>query len=250
MTNTTSLYPDILFHFTVRNALWGILKNTFSVSYSDEKIVGKRQSIDLSIPMVSFCDLRLSELKVHMEKYGDYGIGLTKEWANKQGLNPVFYVNRHSPFTLELIKDIKEQQKEIELVSNVIESNGTGCSSTGLLNTYQFMKNYEGDLVRRSGATTRNYRFADEREWRYVLPQGKNLLMHDTPSLKRNLNKLVDNCTLGFEPEDIKYLIVKTDKEIEPLIHHLENVKNRFDKKTRMRLASRILTAEQINRDV
>jgi len=82
-----SLYPDILFHFTTKAGLFGILENTFSISYAREKIIGNRKSAQFAVPMVSFCDLRLSQLKDHMDKYGNFGIGLTKEWANRNGLN-------------------------------------------------------------------------------------------------------------------------------------------------------------------
>lgn len=77
----SSLYPDILFHFTSRDGLYGILENSFKISYARERIVGKSKSTEFAVPMVSFCDLRLSELKDHMSKYGSYGIGLSKSWA-------------------------------------------------------------------------------------------------------------------------------------------------------------------------
>ncbi|MED5431119.1 MAG: hypothetical protein VX920_02160, partial [Pseudomonadota bacterium] len=67
---------------------------------------------------------------------------------------------------------------------------------------------------------------------------------------KKQFNQLVSHIKLSFQPEDIKYLIIESDDEIIDLIHHLENVKGRFDDQTRRRLASRILTAEQINSDI
>ena len=81
MSNNNSLHPEILFHFTSKDALYGILKETFKVYYSLERISGKSKPLEFGVPMVSFCDLKLSELKTHIENYGKYGIGLTKEWA-------------------------------------------------------------------------------------------------------------------------------------------------------------------------
>lgn len=98
-TINTSLYPDILFHFTSKDGLFKIIEETFKVSYARERIEGISSEKEFAVPMISFCDLKLSELKVHMSNYGKYGIGLTKEWANKNGLNPVMYVNRHCQFT-------------------------------------------------------------------------------------------------------------------------------------------------------
>lgn len=44
--------------------------------------------------MVSFCDLRLSELAEHICTYGCYGIGMSKKWAVDNMLNPVSYWSR------------------------------------------------------------------------------------------------------------------------------------------------------------
>ena len=89
MKKRESLYPDILFHFTNKEGLFGLLESTFKVSYAREKIIGKNSTREIGVPMVSFCDLKLSELKSHMNDYGVYGIGLTKEWALKNSLNPM-----------------------------------------------------------------------------------------------------------------------------------------------------------------
>lgn len=256
MTNNQSLYPDILFHFTSRDGLYGILENTFSVSYAREKIIGAKKATEFSVPMVSFCDLKLSELKVHMGKYGSYGIGLTKEWANRNGLNPVLYVNKHSPFTGDFIKAVEGIYKQLNLITGISEQNTALKNYMNILNAYRYMKNYEGDLKRRNGKTTKNYRFADEREWRYVpslsaidlpfVPIDKI----STPEQKAKYDQMISNLKLNFQPDDIKYLIIESDNEITELIRHLERVKGRFDEKTRRRLASRILTSEQIKNDV
>lgn len=247
-----SLYPNILFHFTTRDGLYAILKDTFKVSYAGERIVGNRKSTSFAVPMVSFCDLRLSELKDHMNKYGNYGIGLSKDWANKKGLNPVFYVNKHCPFTRNFITAVERLYKQLE---NIQDPN-LEAAYMDILNTYRYIKNYEGDLKRRSEKTTRNYRFADEREWRYVPPLDAtdfSFLPIDrlsTKEKKAEANMRIAHLKLEFEPEDIKYLIIESDDERLNLIDHLSTVKGRFDEGTRRRLASRILTSDQIKTDV
>lgn len=218
MSSNTSLYPDILFHFTNgRTNLFDILDSHFKVSYAREKVEGSETKREFAVPMVSFCDLKLSELKTHMGKYGNFGIGLTKEWANRNGLNPVMYI-----------------------------------------------KNYEGTLTR-EGETTEKFRFADEREWRYVPPiteQGippfvakSNI---DSPTKKSKYNNLAQDIRLKFEPNDIKYLIVESDSDINHLISHLKveklkkdaDLNKHYDSEILDRLSSRILTAEQIYRDM
>lgn len=252
----SSLHPDILFHFTSRDSLFNILEHTFTISYARERIVGNRRSTGFAVPMVSFCDLRLSELKDHMSSYGSYGIGLSKIWANNEGLNPVFYVNKHCSFASDLITAVENLHKQLSAISDAEAYQSAAETYMDILNIYRYVKNYEGDLIRKSGTTTRDYRFADEREWRYVPPLNATpfpfvgLEKISTSAEKMALNRQIAHLRLAFEPEDIRYLIVERDEERLDLIHHLEAVKWRFDEGTRRRLASRILTADQINNDV
>ena len=256
MADNQSLYPGILFHFTTMEGLYGILEDTFSVSYAREKIVGVRKSTQFAVPMVSFCDLKLSELKAHMDKYGPYGIGLTKKWANKNGLNPVFYVNKHSPFTGNFIKAVEGLFKQVDSVKKFSEGDAAAINYMNTMNAYRYMKNYEGELKRRSRKTNKNYRFADEREWRYVPLLGETDFAFvpvdriSTREKKETCNQMISHLKLAFQPDDIKYLIIESDDEIAKLIHHLQQVKGRFNERTRQRLASRILTSEQIRNDV
>lgn len=191
-----------------------------------------------------------------MDKYWNYGIGLTKDWANKNGLNPVFYVNKHSPFTGDFIKAVEGLYAQLDSITKFSEQNVAEMNYMNILNTYRYIKNYEGDLKRRNGKITKNYRFADEREWRYVPPLSANdfpfvsIDKISTPEQKAKCNQMFSHLKLAFQPDDIKYLIIESDDEITGLISLLEQVKGRFNEKTRRRLASRILTSEQIRNDV
>lgn len=42
--------------------------------------------------VVCFCDIPLSGLGIHMEKYGGFGIAFRKRWLVGRGANPVFYL--------------------------------------------------------------------------------------------------------------------------------------------------------------
>lgn len=65
-----------------------ILMGSFSISYCKETFVlDNARPYILGIPMVSFCDIPLSQILDHVKKYGNYGIGLSKEWAKSKGLN-------------------------------------------------------------------------------------------------------------------------------------------------------------------
>ena len=125
-----------------------------------------------------------------------------------------------------------------------------------IVDTYRYIKNYQGNLTR-DGKTTHDFRFADEREWRYVPPLKTPDILPFIPitriktkKQKEEHNQQVSHLRLHFQPEDIKYLIVDNEDDIVDLINHLRKVKNRFSQHDIDRLLSRILTAEQIHNDV
>ena len=249
-----ALYPDILFHFTTKESLEAILRDTFKVSYARERIHGGRKRKEFAVPMVSFSDLRLSELKQNIGTYGKFGIGMTKEWAIRNGLNPVMYASKESLFTENFISGIEDL---FRLVARSNDTTGTfERAYNNTINTLRYIKNYKGDLIRTDKPTKRNYVFANEREWRYVPPISEQYLSFIplskimTSEQKAEYNRRVEHLSLNFQPDDIKYLIVETDNDINPLISHLRLVKNRFSPDTIDRLASRILTYEQIENDI
>ncbi len=152
-----------------------------------------------SIPMVSFCDIPLSEIKEHISKYGSYGLGMTKEWGIRKGLNPVLYVSQNSMLSESYRKAIVHFAKD----------NNWTDELKALLDVARYLKNYEADLTR-GGTTVKNYRFSDEREWRYVPPYTEKCDMLVTnkgltePELKAVSDAKLVDLRLEFEPNDIK----------------------------------------------
>ncbi len=257
MTNN-SLYPSTLFHFTEKKWLFDILKETFKVSYARETITAPNNERKLAVPMVSFCDIKLAEIKYFIEKdYGKFGIGLTKDWANRNGLNPVMYINRHCDLADKLIDGLNGMYAHISRLSNIDDIKKMTKSYHNLMNMYRYVKNYEGELIRKGKLVDPNYRFADEREWRFVPPL-------ETPGVepfvaisnittqrqKDEYNSKVAHIKLSFEPDDIKYLFVETENDISELIDHLDYAKSKYSNDIRRRLASRILTVEQVQNDI
>ena len=87
---------NTLFHFTrSAEALVGILKHEFTPHYCLEDYsvlpAAAPESPNIAIPMVCFCDIPLSQISEHLAKYGDFGIGLSKNWGMKKGVSPVLY---------------------------------------------------------------------------------------------------------------------------------------------------------------
>ena len=88
-----------LFHFTKDlDVLKSILKHGFFPKYSLEDIAWfVAQEIDaVAFPVVSFCDIPLSRITDHVKFYGQYGIGMKRQWGITNGFNPIVYVSETS----------------------------------------------------------------------------------------------------------------------------------------------------------
>jgi hypothetical protein len=244
-----ALSSNTLTHFTKeKEALFGILQENFKIFFCKETVLlgGKRQNF--FCPMVSFCDIPMSEIKAHIKKYGSYGIGLTKEWALSNGLNPVLYVAPNST----LSNSYRTAMKHFVLNSEKSESDAIH-EQMALLDVLRYMKNYEGPLERK-GESIKNYRFSDEREWRYTPPFTGDEDMLVPKSIfeaePEKYTKSYDSHRLTFGPNDIKYIIIKDDAEIGDVIALLRRAKGKnFTLDEIERLTTRILTTEQIMGD-
>lgn len=241
-----SLSTNTLIHFTKdKEVLKKILEENFRIFSCQENILLGGRPKSFHIPMVSFCDIPLSEIKDHIGKYGSYGLGMTKEWGIRKGLNPVLYISQTSTLS-----------DSYRLVFNHYLA-GTDISrdeQKAIADILRYMKNYEATLVRKT-ETIPNYRFSDEREWRYVPPYTEDCHMF-VPSdsdhrLKSHMENSLKDMRLEFEPNDIKYIIINDDSEIGEFIDYLRRAKGKsYTLHDVERLTTRILTTEQIRTDI
>lgn len=250
-------YPNTVFHFTDKKGLLGILKNNFRISYAREKIVGSTLKREFGAPMVSFCDLRLSEVSDHMKAYGKYGIGMSKVWANANGLNPVCYLNTPCRLNDNIIGAFEEFFNHVTQIQNLQQAQSMSAAYMNMMDLNRYIKNYEGELWRKGKLIDPKFRFADEREWRYVPPLDGDVYPFvplseiDTSAKKTTANKRYASMPLYFSPNDIRYIIVRKDSERDEIIKKILLAQTDKDGKDQaQRLASRILTAEQINDDI
>ncbi len=168
---------NALFHFTDSfDNLINILKKEFRphfcLEYFSDSIFRHKPTKDVvahAIPMNCFCDLPLSNIKVHLVFFGEYGLGLTKTWGMKKGISPVMYIYPKSHLA-----------KYIENIIGYIFNNEMRTlnknDAQALSNLYEFIgfiKPYKG-LIDHKGKRHLNKRFYDEREWRYVPNQLKD----------------------------------------------------------------------------
>jgi len=260
MNNISS---NSLFHFTSKaENLIGILTHDFNPRYvleltpihSSSKI---KSAVNAAFPMVCFCDISLGQIKDHIDTYGFYGIGMTKDWGMRNKLNPVIYVNDSSSLgeSLSKIAEITFEARERKPTDVELES--IRSIAKEYFNLLYFLKPYLGDFER-NGKLFNNIRFYNEREWRYV-PQlcewsdFKPCLSvaeyNNSVTLAQGNEKLTSH-KLSFEPDDIKYIFLKESKEIPAMIKALKEIKgNKFGKDVIELLTSKILTTEQILSD-
>lgn len=147
------LSSNILWHQTNYVSLGNIIKSqTLKCSYCLEEvdeILGQK----VAFPMISMCDLPISELSEYQGKYGDYAICLSREWGVKNKFTPIWYYEPNSRVPQLLRKVLNEAAK---------------TDSDNILSVFgivSFMKKMEGPLTRHNYS---RYRFYDEREVRYV----------------------------------------------------------------------------------
>lgn len=93
-----------------------ILSEGFRIKYCAERLFGETTNSYAAHPMVSFCDIPLSQSHKHFKSYGNYGIGLSKEWAKEKGINPVLYIDENSSISKTFGKFLIERRdKETNL---------------------------------------------------------------------------------------------------------------------------------------
>jgi len=262
-----SLYPTALFHFAEEiDSLKSILEcQYFKVSYAKEIIFSSKSRFVMGIPMVSFCDIRLSQLNEHTIKYGHFGLGMHKSWGERMGLNPVLYMSKQSALFR------KYNDRMLELGGSVGKlANEEGKSHPDFLrkvknyresaNLIRYMKNYQGTLHRVGHKPVSNYIFADENEWRYVpavmdtehfvvsVPSEEKT-KKDPKQWKTKFNEELKakGIRLAFTTDDIKYIIVNDEAELELIINIL---KKTFPVDKVDKLISRVFCSKQIYDDL
>lgn len=242
-----AISTNSIIHYTESfDVLCKILDEGFKIKYCLENLslISKGKGSSAAHPMVSFCDIPLSETNKHFESYGCYGIGLYKEWALRNGLNPVLYIEKNSSIAISL--------------SNMLQKVRDGSLADIEKDIYRlkaFTKNYSGEL-HTNNIDVLEYRFYNEKEWRFI-PQrqeinGKTISVSGSKykADKQLYNNKLSNIRLKFTPLDISYIIVKNTDEIPRLISYLKD--KYYDKCTAKDLdilLTKICSVEQIQSD-
>lgn len=237
------IHPSTLYHFTDKsNNLKLILRNGLRFSYCFEEFT---KNVGIAIPMICFCDIPLLRTIEHRHKYGDYMIGIDKEFLRrhlKHVLNPVsyhdaFFLRTLSPESfnaeLEIINDAlhnffekdivpiwkENKDKEIEEILDCnddlhYKSDCVLFAKNNFIYNLAFSKLYSNVIIV-GGKRSEQINY-DEREWRYVpffhsdeedysLKWIQNISLDEYESIKQSLQETLHK---GKEA----YLTLKEDE--------------------------------------
>jgi len=234
-----NISSDSLFHFVKRREwLFQILKSkSFQARYVYEEIPELKYKV--GIPMKCFCDIPLGIIKKHLNKYGKFGIGLSKEFAKRKSLSPIIYVHKNSDTLLRYLDSMRKPD-----IFN---------DPNSLL---PYIKWDQRKYKSTDGKTLRD-RYYDEREWRYIPKEPAFVDFTDfhENEIKKNkleeINKQLDEdknkYSFPFEYSDITYIFVQQDKDVDKVIEEIHKVK--LPGLQSERLIAKITTARQIERD-
>nr|WP_244662667.1 abortive infection system antitoxin AbiGi family protein [Vibrio sp. bablab_jr001] len=200
---------------------------------------GKGKEEYYAFPMSCFCDIPLTRLNDHTNFYGNYGIGLTKEWGVRNGLHPVIYCPPESNI-----------QKAVYDMLN-FDPKGHNESDTYYMNFFRLLsliKPISGTMNIKGKIESKE--FYQENEWRYVPPSHKYLNQVEFEDKRDKFNSEMESFGLLFEPSDIRYIFVEKDSDIPELFDFLSIEMGGFSMKEVKILQSRITSLETLRIDL
>ena len=116
-SRSNKINASSLFHFTRKfDTLQSIVRNGLRFSYAFERfspniianfnypsnpqlVLSTYKNAGVAIPMISFCDIPITRTAEHIGKYGQYMIGLDKEFiidTYNEIINPVLYIHSNN----------------------------------------------------------------------------------------------------------------------------------------------------------
>jgi len=271
------LSSNCLFHFTksFKNIKTILEQEAFIPSYCKEKN-WLSNSENIYVPQVSFCDIPLSNTS-KIESYGDYALGLSMSWGEKNKLNPVSYLNNNSVVferfttlskTPDSYGDLAKRKKMLLNMSGIVPARSMEdyfakiptdvleIIKNSITNFQQYTKEYSGTLDRSGKKPKLNYKFYDEKEWRFTPPPSHQFLDFFNQSLWETEGKEIfkqkphfknlPNSWLRFDKNDIEYIILKNSNDIDELIKYF--TKNKSANKDL--LLTKVLDFEKLKRDI
>ncbi|MGM9690516.1 MAG: abortive infection system antitoxin AbiGi family protein [Bacteroidaceae bacterium] len=172
--------------------------------------------LDYAIPETCFCDIPKSQIRNHVKYYGSYGIGMSKTWAKRNKISPVFYMDTASKTHNTIanrIKKVKNGEPIEELVYRFLFYAKKVCGMD-----ISFRESNTDPIL------DSKRKFYDEREWRYV----PDIIYKDYIQFGeyRTNKPSFDNSRMHqygakFDTNDIEYIIIKSESERKRIVDFL-----------------------------
>ncbi len=196
--------------------------------------------------MSCFCDIPISRISEHTAFYGEYGLGMTKEWAQRNALHPVIYAVPGASIAgaISSLVDASHQKRR----DSKLLAEHKSQVSDGVFQLIPFIKPVVGKTL--VAGKVLNKEFSQENEWRFV-PKAYQFLFKDTFDARRaELDKEASKYALQYTPNDVRYIFVKMDHEIPSVFDFIQTELGRFPMNDLKILTSRIISLETIARDL
>lgn len=238
-----------LFHFTKNlDTLKYILADGFWPRYcaEDTRWHGQADAQTIAFPMVCFCDIPLSRISDHVNFYGEYGLGMTREWATTNGLNPILYLAGDN----NLMAQLRKLSKDAHLLA---EGNQESAKKT-IRYIYAHTKPVRGVMIVDGAPVEKDFYL--ESEWRHV-PKHKDIkeylrhtIFSDLDLLSEENQRTSQHCRLRFTPKDVKYIFVRADSDIPEIINFIQTQLDHHPHADTKVLMSRVTSLESLQGDV
>lgn len=238
-----------LFHFTKDlETLKKILRNGFWPRYclEDTRWHGQSDAEAVAFPMVCFCDIPLSKIHSHLNFYGKYGLGVTKEWAINKKINPILYLAGENTLSQSLREIIK-------YTSSLNESERSNAMKT-IRYIYQNIKPAKGVMTINNCLKEKDFHL--EFEWRFV-PMDENIepyllktQFNNKATLETENEKTYKNCRLEITASDIRYIFVENETDIPEVIKFIQSDLNHYSFIDTHILMSRITSIKDVGYDI
>jgi len=247
------IHSRTLFHFTNQGGLLGILHSNFRSTFSEERMIADNGQVwDYWVPMVCFCDIPLHLIGNHINHYGRYGLGMSREWAIRSKLNPVFYYQSASLLFEQFASMMSLQHSD---VSGLVQQNFLIESTRDIYFKSRYLLQYYKPWLGHDFKNNEDRLFYDEREWRYVpLSKGSYESIY-TANPEFELRKeerflKLESPYIIFEPKDINYIVLREETERYDIVQRIRGIKDKYSYRDVETLVSKIITVEQIENDI
>jgi hypothetical protein len=209
------------------------LQNGFYCGEIYEKLPIKNIKSGYRVPMVCFCDIPLGQIKEHLGWYGNFAIGIKRDYARMHGINPVWYLHSDNL----ILKKLYKSKDHYELKESPI---------------LPYIKQFLG-FQKISDGTKKKKKFYDEREWRYIPQKDEykaQLLLKGTHNEYEELVASTKKATvMPLKLNTIEYIIVDNEESKIRLYEVLKSLAGDDKSVTYEDLISSILTCKQIRKD-